>query len=674
MIGARKAAAAVSAAGMFLIAGCGGRAGGGSSLPAVPGGLTQGAQPANSARVAMSLRLAARVNQSWTTSNALRRPATTKKAAAQAAKHSGAARPAQSLSPGIIGGSISIFIYQGANLALTDGPFSVGFTYGASDFYCTYDLITFTPYCTNYSPVFAPYGNDTFFVAMYDSQHRLLNVTPGTPGSGTVYDITASGYPEPITVSAYGVAATFGVDASTSCVDPSFTGLYVETDVFDAGGNFVFGPLANPLTISVTGGFSIYALQRTSPYGISQVSSPFTVYDTSAYAVELAAQNVGATGSVSVSGGNALINGSAPSMNLYAVNRLALSPAANGLSVVGLVDNPPASYACGTMNLAVYDTGAPVTFTNPVAIGSDDYAPGAVVVDNTGGTPYVTVVDLYRDSFGLGFFPYTQHFQDAVPVVQTAIPGSNPVDVAVSPYSVGNHKIYVLNGDGSIVSIDTTTAAINTVASSGSIQGPNSIAVLWNDGNSGDYVFATSSSTDSIYEIALANTSPSGAPVPMPSPGNPFSAGSTSAGIFADNFSVSGSFGFLAYDPVGNVNELVSCLFANCNPAQFTIQQLSSGAGNRTGAGLIGGAYFTGTPFFLAGNAAQAVEYGIPGLGAGNTTFAFAGPVTRILSTYDGAWSGIGYGGAFVFNYMLGPGSTVYSPALPGTYATIVSP
>ncbi len=45
--------------------------------------------------------------------------------------------------------------------------------------------------------------------------------------------------------------------------------------------------------------------------------------------------------------------------------------------------------------MANYTTGAPITsFSNPVAIGEDDYVPGAGVLDSVSGTPYLTLVEL----------------------------------------------------------------------------------------------------------------------------------------------------------------------------------------------------------------------------------------------------------------------------------------
>ncbi len=111
-------------------------------------------------------------------------------------------RKPQYISPGLIGGSISIFIYQGANLALTQGPFTAGTTYGAYDFYCAYSQTAQEIVCTNYSNVFAPLGSDTFYASMYDSANHLLSVTPGMPGTNFVtatqpaYTITSVGISE----------------------------------------------------------------------------------------------------------------------------------------------------------------------------------------------------------------------------------------------------------------------------------------------------------------------------------------------------------------------------------------------------------------------------------------------------------------------------------------------
>jgi hypothetical protein len=632
----------------------------------------------------MMFRLPSRVSQAWPASTQSRGATLSKKAASQA-KRGGALsarRTPKYISPSLLGGSISIFIYQGNNLAQTDGPFTVGETPTGYDFYCTYNPNTYQAYCSNTTPIFAPYGNDTFFAAQFDSQHHLLSITPGMPGSGFLsqtqptYTITSSGYPSPIAINTYGVMSNFGVDASTSCVDRSFSGLYVSTDPFDSGGELLFGPLANPITVTATGGWSIAAQQLTSPYSTSIVSQ-FTFYDTSLYNLQLFAQQTGSQGSVSVSGNNASINTSGTSMNLIAVDRLAVSPVAGGLNVLGMVDSTASTYQCGTMKLATYDTATPVTFSNPVAVGSDDFYPGAVVVENISGTPYATVIDMYRGAFGLAF--NTDVFEDAVPVVRVPLAGTNPIEVAVSPSDFGNSKVYVLNADGSVQSIDTSNGGIATVVPAASITSPAGIDVMYGLPTGGsDSLLITSSSTNNLYEIDNANTTPSLSMFALnTSAVIGVSSSATSTAVVADNLDFQGNFLIRANDPSASPQNLIlSCFFPCSTDFSLNAKQFGSVGQAAEGAGTIGLSAYSGATYALVANAANVLPFWMfydnqPQAG-GPFNGSFSSAITRVVSTYDGVWNGFGYGGAFVFTYQLG--ATVYSPSLTGTRATIVSP
>ncbi|MBV8196807.1 MAG: hypothetical protein JO263_01620, partial [Candidatus Eremiobacteraeota bacterium] len=392
---------------------------------------------------------------------------------------------------------------------MVDGPFSVGFTYGAYDIYCSINYVTYQTSCVNYAPVFAPLGNDSFFVSEVDSHNRLLAITPGQPGtafSGPApysYNITPSGYPYPIGIQAYTVLSNFALDTATPCADQSFTGLYIDTAVLDASSYSAYGPLANPVTINVTGGFSLYAFQEVSPFAGGAVTTPYTVYDTSLYSVRVAAQYDGAAGSISISspGNAAKINTLTTQMNLYSVDRLALVPTAAGINAIGLVDSGPAAHNCGILPIANSQTGYALALSNPVAIAGDDSFPGAAIIDNIGGTPYGDFVSLFRGDFGFGFYG----FEPYMPAIQAAAPGSNPLDVAISPNS---ELIYVLNADGSISSISESNGAVARVVPAGTISGPNALSVLWATccSGSGDSLFAASSNSGNIYEVDQAQS------------------------------------------------------------------------------------------------------------------------------------------------------------------------
>src|SRR5579863_8364339 len=328
---ARKATAAVSAAGIILIAGCGGGGKmGGTSLPNGGGsqsGLHNNVQPANSSKIALKFSLPTRTNAVWQTPpSQLTYKQRRAKAFTPGKKIASLRRKPQFISEGVIGGSISIFIYQGTSLALTQGPFTVSEVYGQTDFYCAYALAAGAYQCTNYSNVFAPLGSDTFFVAMYDSAGHLLSVTPGLPGTNFVqatqptYAITASGYASPISVQTYGVASYLALDAPTSCIDPSGGPGVAEAFMMDAAGFEITGPLANPVTIGVSGSFALYNMYA------QQLTTPYTVTGTPGFSFfEFAAPSSGSTGAVSVSStaGTVGINLTPnTTRNLYAVDRL----------------------------------------------------------------------------------------------------------------------------------------------------------------------------------------------------------------------------------------------------------------------------------------------------------------------------------------------------------------
>lgn len=673
---ARKTAAAVSAAGAILIAGCGGggKGLGGSSVPSAPN--SGNTAPANSSRVGLSISVPKRQAYSWTTSSILRRQtARTMKMGGKTrsvSRRTSGTRQPKYLSEGLIGGSVYVSIYQGGNLALTDGPLAVGFT-PSSQLYC-YGIYSYV--CTG--SIYAPLGDDTFYVSMYDVHQHLLAVTPGQPGTNFYgpgqpsYTITSSGYPSTISVNTYAFISNFGVDTPTSCI--AYGGganQYISTDAFDGGGYLALDtPIANPFTITVTGGFQLYSLYPT----FAPVATPFTVYAAEIVPMALGASGDGATGTISISSAtnSTLINGSVTSMNLYEVDRLALAPTANGLNVTGLLDSGPAAYACGTMQLATYDTATPVTFTNPAAIGADDFYPGFIVIDNVSGTAYANLADLDPGFFGLGFETYS--FVNAVPVVRGTLPGSNPLDVAVSPYGVGNSMIYVLNADGSISEVNTNTGSFGSLEPASTVAGASGIGVLYS-GLPSDSLFVSSSTSGNATEIDGASTGSPASPAPFPlaSPGNSL-VSPVAYSVATDNLSGEQYVSFLVFDSGdGNANAVAACsLLIGCpNFVGSYVFNINQPAAN----GLLSLAWPTtadGSPYDLA--ASGMTVYSIqenPLTGLPTTFPTFSSNVSRIISSYDLFWNGVDVGGTFSFFYNMGSSAV---GSLAGTRAVIVSP
>lgn len=686
---ARKATAAVSAAGIILIAGCGG--GGkslGTSLPGAQNGLHSNTQPANSSRVALKFTLPARNASGWT-APAYQPAYKQRRAKAFTPKKSRASsfrRKPQYISYGLLGGSITISVYQTQNgtpqLALTQGPFTVGLTYGAYDFYCAYVPAAGVYECVNYSNVFAPLGNDTFFAVMSNPAGQSLSATPGWPGTNYVaatqssYTITASGYPSPISIQTYAVASSLAIDAPTSCIDPSGSPLVAETFLADASGYPISGNLANAVTINVTGNFALYNLYA------QQLTTPYTVTSSVGYfnGFELVGAASGSAGAVSVSsnGGAVGINLTpSTTRNLYAVDRLALSPSTSGINVVGLVDSGPSAYNCGTLPIANYATGAPITsFSNPVAIGGDDYIPGVGVLDSVSGTPYLSLISLNR--FDFGDFLETGGIINAEPAEAIQVAGHNPLAVSASPSSgVGSGLIYILNADGSIQIVNdySNFGATSTLEPAGTIGGPVDVSVFWNESGSfdGDYVFATSLNSPNLYEISNADTSPSLNTIDMRSASSPSLIAPTTYAVSADNIDGLGYISFVAFDSGnGGADSLVSCTLANCSSA-FDVGFSSNNAlaagettFNYSSGGVMTGLVANGTsvaPFVLEPFASpQPTSAPLP---------SFSNPVTQMVTTYDGMWNGISTGGLVQFFYNLG--GTV-AGSVSGTHTAIVSP
>ncbi|MGH7661036.1 MAG: hypothetical protein ACRENA_09020 [Vulcanimicrobiaceae bacterium] len=676
---ARKAAA-VSAVGMMLVAGCGGKGGGGSSLPTVPGQVNRGVQPANTSKISLAFSFSTRESQTWPASSQTGSPRRVRygRTTKLVQRHTLATRQPKLLSPAVLGGSVSVYVYQGANLALTQGPFSVG-TSANSDIYC-YAVYGYPFECYSNAPVFAPYGTDTFFVSIYDSQHHLLSITPDMPGTNFVaipqpsYNITASGYPYPIAVSTLPVISTFAVESASSCLPAGF-GQYTDTALVDGGGYlFIAGQIANPITVTTSGAFSLFDF-----YTNAMVPTPYTIYTQYVpFEWSLYAQTANATGSVSISSaaGTTLINGSGANMNLYVVDRLALSPAATGLTALGIVDAAAATYQCGTINVARFDTGAPITFSSNALITGDDSLPGVAVVDNASGTPVGTGLNLEPVLFGLGFETY--RFQNAIPAFSENLPGSNPLDIGVSPYLFGSAKVYVLNADGSIVSVGESTGAAATVEPAGSINGPVGLTVQYTGPAFGSDSLLMTTTSNTLYEVDNANSAPALSSFLLSSSASvPVSGSATATAVAADLFSGQGSMLMSGRDPLGSPQDIaLSCFYPCSTNSSLNATPFGSVGQSAEPVRSIGFESVSGNLYALFASGSQVLGFynffdSQPALAG--VYGAFGSNVTSVISTYDGLWAGIGYGGLFVFNYQMG-GTTVYTPALTGTNAVIVSP
>lgn len=611
----------------------------------------------------------------------------------------------QYISPAVLGGSVVISIYQNGQTALANQTLSVGVS-ANSPIYCGYAYTgyTYVAECYNnppYGNVYAPLGNDEFIVAMYDSQNHLLSITPGGPGGGftgaaapaSVY-VTSSG--ATINAYTYPVLASVGIETPTSCVPPGlpyfgsgYFGWSLGLAFVDAGGYPILGQVANPVTLTLGGSWSLFGNYS------GQLASSYTIYDTSIDTWAALPAGDGASGTFSTNG--PVINlGASSSMSLYAVDRLALAPTSGGLYALGLYDGGPSVVSCGAIPLATYDTATPIGFLSPAGIVEDDYSAVATVVDVASSNTVVDAIEFNQYDFAEGFLTY--NFHNALPVSQVTFAGaSHPVDTAISPaFSGGDEKVYVLDASGSISMMDYSSfidiamyGLVQGIGSLGSVgtgaSSASAIAVFPNlVGN--DSLFVADAGSPGLYELDGAPTSTNFTNinvVPFSSfVGASLDASAHTTAVTADTFygnvvfrAVDGSNGYIITCNPGSIGTAYDtspgCTVAsNIFGIGFGIASIGSTAG---GADSIGFPY-NGTVFVTDGSGQlQAVGEGPPP-SPGPIANGFPGTPTRIFSSYDTAWAGVVSGSSV--NLFLGPaaGANTSLGSLNASYVTIFSP
>jgi hypothetical protein len=490
-MGAKKVAAGLTTAGIVFIAGCSG----GSGNASLSGGLPT--TPQNAKKLSLSLTIPGA--PSYLTMAA--RPSPFGKNARRGAQ-SHRVVPQVVRKPKFVGNSVAsggyivLDIYQNGQLASYQ-TFTVGFGNPYTDFNCTQaPPLYFSLQCTNTTNIYAPGGSDTFYAETQDSQHRLISLTPGFPGT-SVYGTA----PTPVTIPSssavqiqtYGVPAALYVDNASPCVASASAGFHIA----DVAGDFMVGALAYPVTFHATGGFGVQ-------YDGTPLGSSATVYNAQlGYA--FASTSSGQTGALTAqtAAGNLAVN----FPTLYSVDETALTAVAGGgLYAIGLVEGSSSSYACGQIPLTSLYTGQTVTFANPVGMSQDGNS-AITVLDNGGSNP--TVYTIIANGLFIG--------PSIVPVVATTLSSTGGDDIAASL----NEQAYVVNADGTIHRVDYSLPALYPfsystapdTAIAGGLTAPagSSISALTN--GTFDYVFATSYSTSFLYEVDNANTgSPAGGP------------------------------------------------------------------------------------------------------------------------------------------------------------------
>jgi hypothetical protein len=246
--------AALSSAGLMLIAGCsGGGHAGGSSLPQ-PFGSSNAIALANAARVTLSINVPPRQTQSF------RR--------GQKFVPASVARKPSYVSPSTF--FVALNVYAGGNsIYSTYFPLTqCASAYGA--YQCATNL---------------PYGSVTVYTNLYDQYGYLLSTNLYShPAATTIYP-NGSAYSNDIYVTTAGVLYSLQTLSPTDCFTTG-SQQSIPLYVLDADGNTIVGPLANPITPTFTavnggglGAINIYAMYNGSPIAINNQ----TIYDTSLY-------------------------------------------------------------------------------------------------------------------------------------------------------------------------------------------------------------------------------------------------------------------------------------------------------------------------------------------------------------------------------------------------------
>src|SRR5579872_1761434 len=265
-MGAKKAAAGLTTAGVVFIAGCAGGGGG----HAAPGGGGLPTTPQNGKKISLVFSIP-RSAPAVMEMPAQPQPYGKHRRGAQSTTirpTPKVVRKPKYVSTATLSGSIGLYIYQGAQLASSQ-TFTVGLS-NTSDFECYFIPPIYSSLsCYNTVSIYVPGGNDTFYAATYDSQHRMLSVTPGLYGTSAYGSPPAPisvPYSGAIFIQTYGIANSLTVTNPTPCVNGFGTGFFFE----DVDGSIVQGPLANPVTVNA-GAFSI-------AYAGTSVGSTYTFY------------------------------------------------------------------------------------------------------------------------------------------------------------------------------------------------------------------------------------------------------------------------------------------------------------------------------------------------------------------------------------------------------------
>src|SRR5579863_6177700 len=205
-MGAKKAAAGLTTAGVMFIAGC---SGGGGGHAALGGGSVPNA-PQSAKKISLSFSIP-RSAPAVLEMPAQPQPYGKHRRGAQSTMRTTpkVVRKPKYISGATLNGSIGLYVYQGAQLASSQ-TFTVGLS-NTSDFECYFVAPLYSSLqCYNTVNIYVPSGSDTFYAATYDSQHRMLSVTPGLYGTsayGTAPAPITIPYSGAVFIQTYGIAS-----------------------------------------------------------------------------------------------------------------------------------------------------------------------------------------------------------------------------------------------------------------------------------------------------------------------------------------------------------------------------------------------------------------------------------------------------------------------------------
>lgn len=560
----RARAAALSAAGLMLIAGCSGGHSAGS-LPAAGPNLGQTSQLTNGAAVTLSITVPPKSTQS-------------NRRAAASQQYS--KRKPSYVSPSTYYVALNVF-YGGASIYSTYFPLSQ----------CTSSYGIYT--CdTN-----LPYGTVTVYTNLYDQSGYLLSTNfYANPAATTIYP-NGSSQPNNIYVTTQGVLSNIQEETAVDCFAAGYQ-QSIPLLFLDADGNQIVGPLANPITANVVAynGAGKGAIDIYASYGGSSFSADgITLYDTALYSPYIYVS--GLEGAVTV-------GGTVQNIPVYSNNTLTYTPSQQGYAATGTyvawgIQNGPlyGLYPIAveqSLNQAVVCQSANGTQNSWTYIGS--------ILDPVTSNPYLVVSDFSNDVYifdalvtanythAYSFFQSGSSYGRPGPqygLLQTGVfTSTGPfVDFLTSANVTGRIDVLSEPGpDGQINLVNTSSGAITTnyafsaqipLTGSTRLSGSTAVNVLYYSYPGTTLIYGVNTSTDvnlATFDMATQPGSTISGQVYAMSP-----SGNGSNTVLVRGADTGGSYHICAFD-ASNFGLGMYCANTgsmNSNPSSMTYDSLT---------------------------------------------------------------------------------------------------